>query len=118
MNPEIQPVACTITGAGNFRRSFLYHRKSGSKYGIPKFTHALRCRDNKAYQGGDRGWYIPLRSHSTAGGCRPLGCLAMTLATPGYGKPSLLSLNEVKELLRQFGKVNHVEVLINNLHSF
>jgi hypothetical protein len=30
----------------------------------------------------------------------------MTLATPGYGKPSLLSLNEVKELLRQFGKVN------------
>jgi hypothetical protein len=29
----------------------------------------------------------------------------MTLATPGYGKPSLLSTNEVKELLRQFGKV-------------
>jgi hypothetical protein len=30
----------------------------------------------------------------------------MTLATPGYGKPSLLSVNEVRELLRQFGKVN------------
>jgi hypothetical protein len=74
--------------------------------------HALCCRDNKAYQGGDRGWYIPLRSHSTAGGCRPLGCLAMTLATPGYGKPSLLSLNEVKELLRQFGKVNIATVFI------
>jgi hypothetical protein len=34
----------------------------------------------------------------------------MTLATPGYGKPSLLSLNEVKELLRQFGKVNSAEL--------
>jgi hypothetical protein len=26
----------------------------------------------------------------------PLYCHAMTLATPGYGKPCLLSLNEVK----------------------
>jgi len=30
----------------------------------------------------------------------------LTLATLGYVKPSLLSLSEVKELLRQFGKVN------------
>jgi hypothetical protein len=81
-------------------------------------TLASCCRDNKAYQGGDRGWYIPLRSHSAAGGCRPLGCLAMTLATPGYGKPSLLSLNEVKELLRQFGKVNSAEVLIFYNYNF
>jgi hypothetical protein len=42
----------------------------------------------------------------------------MTLATPGYGKPSLLSLNEVKELLRQFGKVNSAKVFINNFPGF
>ena len=41
------------------------------------------------------------------GVCHPLGCLVLTLATPGYGKPSLLSPNEVRELLRQFGKVSN-----------
>ena len=37
-------------------------------------------------------------------GTTPVGCVVMALGTPGYGKPSLLSFNEVEELLRQMGK--------------
>jgi len=61
-------------------------------------------RDDKAYQGGDRGWYIPLRPHSKVGGSTPVGAVVMALGPPGYGKPSLLSMQEVVEVTRQFGK--------------
>jgi len=61
-------------------------------------------RDDKGYQGGDRGWYIPLRANSSVAGTTPVGCVVMALGPPGYGKPSLLSFNEVEELLRQMGK--------------
>lgn len=61
-------------------------------------------REDKGYQGGDDGWFIPLRSSSEVAGTKPLGCIVMALGTPGYGKPSLLSFNEVEELLRLFGK--------------
>lgn len=62
-------------------------------------------RDDKGYNGGDRGWYIPIRSHTTIGGVdTPIGCIVMALPNPGYGKPSLLSFNELVELFRLFGK--------------
>ncbi|XP_023323332.1 probable cytosolic oligopeptidase A [Eurytemora carolleeae] len=61
-------------------------------------------RDDKGYQGGDRGWYVPLRTSSGVAGSTPVGCIVMALGAPGYGKPSLLSFNEVEELLRQIGK--------------
>ena len=35
----------------------------------------------------------------------PSGALIMALSNPGYGKPSLLSFQEVEELVKQFGKV-------------
>jgi oligopeptidase A len=61
-------------------------------------------RDDKGYQGGDRGWYVPLRAGSAVAGSTPVGCIVMALGTPGYGKPSLLSYNEVEEVLKQVGK--------------
>jgi len=62
-------------------------------------------RDDKAYQGGDKGWFIPLRQHSKVADCNAAGALIMALSNPGYGKPSLLSFQEVEELVKQFGKV-------------
>jgi len=62
-------------------------------------------RDDKAYQGGDRGWYVILRSGSQVGESNPLGALVLSLPAPGYGKPSLLSYSEVKEVVRCLGKV-------------
>jgi len=64
-------------------------------------------RDDKAYQGGDVGWYVPVMSHSSVGGSKPVGAVIMALAPPGYGKPSLLSYREVEEVVRLFGKVTH-----------
>jgi len=61
-------------------------------------------RDDKGYQGGDRGWFIPLRSNSKVAGTGPVGAIVMALGTPGYGKPSLLSFNEVVELFKLVGK--------------
>jgi len=62
-------------------------------------------RDDKAYQGGDKGWYIPIRPHSEVGGSNAVGAVVMALGPPGYGKPSLLSIQEVEEVVKQFGKV-------------
>ena len=62
-------------------------------------------RDDKAYQGGDRGYFIPLASHSSKADSAALGAVVLALNPPGYGKPSLLSLGEVEELVRQFGKL-------------
>lgn len=62
-------------------------------------------RDDKAYQGGDRGWFIPLRQHSVAGDCDAVGAVILALTNPGYGKPSLLSPAELEEVTRQMGKV-------------
>lgn len=62
-------------------------------------------RDDKGYNGGDRGWFIPIRSHSTIGGVdNPIGCIVMALPNPGYGKPSLVSFSEMEELFRLLGK--------------
>jgi len=65
----------------------------------------LYIRDDKGYNGGDRGWFIPVRSHSAV--CNvtdPIGTVVMALPNPGYGKPSLMSFNEMEELFRLFGK--------------
>lgn len=64
-------------------------------------------RDDKAYQGGDRGYFIPLASHSQKGESQALGAVVMALNSPGFGKPSLLSMAEVEEVVRQFGKLLH-----------
>lgn len=61
-------------------------------------------RDDKAYQGGDKGWHVPVRPHSKVGGSKAVGAIVMALGSPGYGKPSLLSHQEVVETVRQFGK--------------
>jgi len=66
-------------------------------------------RDDKAYEGGDKGWHIPIRPHSQVGNSNAVGAVVMALAPPGYGKPSLLSHQEVIEVVRQFGKaVQHL----------
>lgn len=62
-------------------------------------------RDDKAYEGGDKGWYIPVRNHSSVGECLPLGAIILALSPPGYGKPSLLSLPEVETLMRTTAKM-------------
>jgi len=62
-------------------------------------------RDDKAYQGGDKGWCVPIRPNSVIGGSKPVGAVVMALGPPGYGKPSLLSHQEVVEVVKQFGKV-------------
>ena len=58
-------------------------------------------REDKSYQGGDKGYYIPLRSASDVGEGKPLGALVLSLPPPGYGKPSLLSLTEIEELVKK-----------------
>ena len=72
---------------------------------LGEFYLDLYIRDDKGYAGGDKGWYIPVRSHSRMGQCRPLGSLIMSLPVPNYGKPSLLNMSEVEELLRNFGNL-------------
>jgi len=61
-------------------------------------------REDKAYEGGDQGWYIPLRAHSDVEQTSPVGCIVMSLATPGFGKPCLLSFNEMEQLFKLVGK--------------
>ena len=47
----------------------------------------------------------PLRQHSQSGDSNALGAIILALSPPGFGKPSLLSYQEVEEVVRQFGKV-------------
>ena len=65
----------------------------------------LYMRDDKIYEGGDRGRFVPIRSHSAVGDCLPAGAVVAALPTPGYGKPSLLSLSEVEMLLGLLGQM-------------
>merc|ERR1712136_266127 len=62
-------------------------------------------RDNKGYGGGDKGWYIPIRPHSSTSKCKALGAMILSLPIPNYGKPSLLNIFETEELLRNFGNL-------------
>jgi len=62
-------------------------------------------RDDKGYSGGDKGWYIPMRQPSRQRPDQALGSLVFSLPMPNYGKPSLLSLNEVEEVFRNFGNM-------------
>jgi len=62
-------------------------------------------RDDKGYAGGDKGWYVPVRARSGPAGCSPLGVFVLSLPVPSYGKPSLLNMAEVEELLRNFGNM-------------
>ncbi len=48
---------------------------------------------------------MPLRSHSVRASCEPLGAMVMSLPLPGYGKPCLLNLSEVQELMGLFGNL-------------
>ena len=57
------------------------------------------------YQGGDRGWFIPVRQHSESRDSDAVGAIVMALANPGYGKPSLLNFAEVELVAKQVGKV-------------
>ena len=62
-------------------------------------------RNDKGYAGGDKGWYIPIRPHSSIAKCKALGAMVLSLPIPNYGKPSLLNIAETEELLRNFGNL-------------
>lgn len=62
-------------------------------------------RDDKGYGGGDKGWYIPIRPHSSIAECEALGAMVLSLPIPNYGKPSLLNVAETEEILRNFGNL-------------
>lgn len=62
-------------------------------------------RDDKGYAGGDKGWYIPIRPHSSTAKCKALGAMVLSLPIPNYGKPSLLNIAETEEILRNFGNL-------------
>ena len=62
-------------------------------------------RDDKGYGGGDKGWYVPIRPHSSVVGCEALGAMVLSLPVPNYGKPSLLNIAETEEILRNFGNL-------------
>jgi oligopeptidase A len=72
---------------------------------VGQFYLDAYIRDNKGYAGGDKGWYIPIRPRSKIGPSIPLGSLVLSLSAPNYGKPSLLSFNEVQEVLRNMGSL-------------
>ena len=55
-------------------------------------------------QGGDKGWFIPLRQHSVSGDSEAVGAIVMALTNPGYGKPSLLNMAEVELVAKQAGQ--------------
>lgn len=63
------------------------------------------ARDDKAYFGADKGWYIPIRPQSGKLGCKPLGAMIFTFPVAGYGKPSLLNFNEIQEIFRNMGSM-------------
>ena len=62
-------------------------------------------RDEKGYPGGDKGWFVPMRQNSGKAHSTPMGAMILSLPTPGYGKPSLLNFEEVRELLKTFGNM-------------
>lgn len=78
---------------------------NGSGKELGRFYIDPYIRDDKGYAGGDKGWYVPVRPRSRAAGCDPLGVFVLSLPVPNYGKPSLLSMAEVEELLRNFGNM-------------
>jgi len=69
-------------------------------------------RDDKGYSGGDKGWYLPIRQNSPRTGTLPLGAFIFSLPMPNYGKPALLSMEEVEEVLRNFG--NMLQHMLSN----
>jgi len=83
-------------------------KKSGEHLGYCFIDPYIR--DDKGYNGGDRGWFIPIRSNSnTINENLPIGCIVMALPKPGYGKPTLMSVKEMEELFRLFGKaISHL----------
>ncbi len=40
-------------------------------------------RDDKSFNGSDKGWYVPIRPRSSKVGCQPVGALIMSLPQPG-----------------------------------
>ena len=72
---------------------------------LGKFFLDPYIRDDKGYGGGDKGWYVPIRPHSSIAGCEALGAMVLSLPIPNYGKPSLLNISETEEILRNFGNL-------------
>ena len=79
--------------------------KGGNNTVLGQFFLDPYVRDDKGYAGGDKGWYIPIRPHSSIAGCEALGAMILSLPIPNYGKPSLLNIAETEEILRNFGNL-------------
>eukprot|EP00095_Tigriopus_kingsejongensis_P011036 maker-scaffold109_size355148-snap-gene-1.29 protein:Tk11036 transcript:maker-scaffold109_size355148-snap-gene-1.29-mRNA-1 annotation:"oligopeptidase a" len=82
-----------------------YRVVDANQHVLGQFYFDPYLRDDKGYPGGDKGWYVPVRPHSVKAACQPLGAMVLSLPVPGYGKPSLLNYDEVREMFRIFGNM-------------
>lgn len=59
--------------------------------------------DSKIAMKGTAGWHIGIRNRCGQSNTCPLSALIFNFSIPLYGKPSLLSLGDVKKLFTEFG---------------
>lgn len=77
---------------------------SDGKEPIAGFYVDLYTReDDKMLLQQNSGWMVGIRNRSTYTNTKPLSSLIFNFQPPIYGKPSLLSFNDVKMLFHKFG---------------
>uniref|UniRef100_A0AAG5DWL3 Peptidase M3A/M3B catalytic domain-containing protein n=1 Tax=Anopheles atroparvus TaxID=41427 RepID=A0AAG5DWL3_ANOAO len=77
----------------------------GSKEPIAGFyTDFYSREDEKVAVPDNTGWMVGIVNRSVALDARPLAALICNFPAPLYGKPSLLTLNDVQMLFKQFGR--------------
>lgn len=90
---------------------------AGSGSPIAGFYLDLYRRDEQKLRSDDEttnGWTIGVRNRSTVANTYPLSSIIFNFTSPLYGKPSILSLNEVQMLFNRFGNsLQHLLTEVN-----
>jgi oligopeptidase A len=82
----------------------VFDLKEGGKEPIAGFYVDLYAReDEKVVVSENSGWMVGIRNRSVLTHTKPMSALIFNFQTPLYGKPSLLSLSDVKLLFSKFG---------------
>lgn len=67
------------------------------------YTDLYSREEEKIFDAGNSGWMVGIVNKSRVAGHNPLAALICNFTAPLYGKPSLLSLDDVNILFHKFG---------------
>ncbi|XP_062539994.1 uncharacterized protein LOC134207933 [Armigeres subalbatus] len=67
------------------------------------YTDLYSREEEKIFDAGNSGWMVGIVNKSIAAGHNPVAALICNFPAPLYGKPSLLSLDDVNILFHKFG---------------